>query len=109
MTLRRSHNHGPAAGPDFYTINDSVRDAVLNKERAKSTSASFLLTESCVGIHMETKNNPIHELLYLSLYQFPMEFQTSKQASTVRSDFKYRKRVLFSLFPELQTQDLRTT
>jgi hypothetical protein len=69
MTLRRSDNHGPAAGPDFYvyTINNSVRDAVLHKERAKSTSASFLLTEACVGIQMETKNNPLHELLYLSL------------------------------------------
>lgn len=67
MTLRRSDNHGPAAGPDFNTIDDSVRDLVLHKERAKSTSASFLLTEACVGIQMETKNNPIHELLYLSL------------------------------------------
>ena len=66
-TFRRSDNQGPAAGPGFYTVNDSVCDALLNKERANSTSASFLLTEYCVGIQMQTKNNPIQELLYLSL------------------------------------------
>lgn len=66
-TFRRSDNHGPAAGPGFYTVNDSVCDALLNNERANSTSSSFLLTEYCVGFQMETKNNPIQELLYLSL------------------------------------------
>ena len=54
-TFHRSDNYGPAAGPGFYTVNVSVCDALLNKERANSTRAAFLLTEYCVGIQMETK------------------------------------------------------
>jgi hypothetical protein len=109
-TFRRSDKHGTAAGPVFYTVNDSVRNALLNKERANSTSASFLLTEYYVGIQMETKNNPIQELLYLSLAVSLFDGISNIQTSLYSPErLYYRKLILFSLFPELQTQGLRMT